>query len=112
MRKTEQQRKEWETRIAAFRASGLSARAWCKTQPVTQRQLGYWLRQFSDPTDPTPSLSPPSSRWIALSDDAVSAPHREHTPLTIRVGQAAVEVAPGVDPDLLAEVLHTLLAVC
>ncbi len=34
-------RKEWEARIADFRASGLSIAAWCQRTSYTPRQVGY-----------------------------------------------------------------------
>ncbi|WP_279286349.1 IS66 family insertion sequence element accessory protein TnpA [Desulfofundulus sp. TPOSR] len=33
--------KLWETRIAEYRASGQSAKAWCAAHNVTPRQLWY-----------------------------------------------------------------------
>ncbi len=37
----------WEERIAAWRRSGLSQRAWCVQQGVAVQTFGYWCRKLS-----------------------------------------------------------------
>ncbi|WP_040950104.1 IS66 family insertion sequence element accessory protein TnpA [Gorillibacterium massiliense] len=39
-------RQQWETRIAAFRASGEKATHWCKANQVNRRQLYNWLKRI------------------------------------------------------------------
>ncbi len=48
MTKTELQelRKDWEARVAAFRASGQSGSAWCASHQVKPHQLWYWFRKW------------------------------------------------------------------
>jgi hypothetical protein len=37
----------WEERIAAWRRSGLSQRAWCVQHGVAVQTFGYWCRKLS-----------------------------------------------------------------
>ncbi len=37
----------WEQRIAAWRRSGLSQRAWCLQHDVAVQTFGYWCRKLS-----------------------------------------------------------------
>lgn len=37
----------WEQRIAAWRGSGLSKRAWCRREGISAQTLGYWCRRSS-----------------------------------------------------------------
>jgi hypothetical protein len=39
-------RKEWELRIADFRASGQTQSKWCADNHVKLHQLKYWLKKF------------------------------------------------------------------
>ncbi|WP_444860329.1 IS66 family insertion sequence element accessory protein TnpA, partial [Heyndrickxia sporothermodurans] len=36
-------RKEWERRIALFKASGLTQSKWCEINEISIHQLKYWL---------------------------------------------------------------------
>jgi hypothetical protein len=46
----------WEGRIAAWRRSGLSQRAWCVQHGVAVQTFGYWCRRLS--CVPAPVLLP------------------------------------------------------
>jgi hypothetical protein len=37
----------WEERIASWRSSGLSRRAWCLRHGVSVQTFGYWCRRLS-----------------------------------------------------------------
>nr|NNM90144.1 hypothetical protein [Bacilli bacterium] len=38
-------RKQWETRVRDFRASGQSAVSWCADHQLKTHQLVYWIKQ-------------------------------------------------------------------
>ena len=97
-------RQLWEERIAHFRASSQSVTVWCDAHQLKTHQLRYWLRQLSQESTPSTSLTPHAD-WIAFPWDVTDdlAP-----PLLVHVGAAVIEVAPGFDPRLLAEVVRTL----
>ena len=101
-------RKEWEARVAAFRASGQSTTGWCAAHDLKPHQLRSWLRRLK-PVD-TPGLMPPA-QWMSvdLSDLGHGA---QRNGLRVRVGHAVIEVQPGFNPALLLDVVRTLAVLC
>ncbi|HUS90160.1 MAG TPA: helix-turn-helix domain-containing protein [Desulfosporosinus sp.] len=106
MTKTEQ-RKEWEARVTAFRASGQSTSAFCAAHDLKPHQLWYWLRKHQ-PVD-TPSAMP--SQWLTVEVGDLGLVD-QRSALLVRVGRATVEVKPDFDPALLSDVVRTLAALC
>lgn len=107
MTKTERQ-KEWERRITQYRDSGKSVREWCAENNVSAERLWYWLRKYK--TNKDASLVE-SNQWLPVEV-------REHSPieknnsLTVKVGEALIEVKAGFDPTLLSQVVRVLGALC
>ncbi|WP_336788304.1 IS66 family insertion sequence element accessory protein TnpA [Paenibacillus sp. MMO-177] len=46
----EQRRQDWQARIASYRASGLTMKAWCTANQCSVEQLKYWLYKFKRST--------------------------------------------------------------
>lgn len=107
MTKTERQ-KEWENRIAQYRASGQSAKEWCAANNVKPERLWYWLRRYKTKQD-TPSMKP--TQWLPV-EVSKQTPMDQSNPLLIRVGEASIEVKPGFDPALLSEIVRVLVKTC
>ncbi|OPX87949.1 MAG: hypothetical protein A4E53_02324 [Pelotomaculum sp. PtaB.Bin104] len=97
-------RNEWASRVADFQASGQSASAWCAEHNLKLHQLRYWLRKHAaaGTADATPV------QWLSLDLRKPGS----YSPLVIKVGQVAVEVRPGFDPDLLLKVVRALGTKC
>lgn len=57
-------RNEWAARVAAFRASGKSASAWCAEHDLKIHQLRYWLRKHSAPRMETGDAP---TQWLPLN---------------------------------------------
>ena len=89
-------------RIGAFFASGLSQRAWCREHGLRPNQLGYWLRKFR-----TEANQPQNGRWIQLDSLAPTG-----SGVVLRIGNVTVEIQRGFDPQVLTEVISSLLNVC
>lgn len=94
-----QRRRQWEGRIAGWRASGLSMAAYCR-----RHGLSYWMfvrwRQRIEPTV-TPS-SP-------LTLIPVVAPTPRRGAITIRLPDGiGIEVEPGFDAGVLSAVVRAL----
>lgn len=97
-------REEWEARVADFRASGKTAKAWCDEHQLKLHQLWCWVRKIESSRSPKPkALSP---QWVRLPMEGPSS----HDVLTLKVGNVALEVRPGFDPALLADVIKVLKA--
>lgn len=99
-------RMEWEQRIANFLSSGQSASKWCAVNEVSIHQFWYWKKRLKTTQDSVED----SPKWLSLEmDNSIENPKSR---LVVRVGQASVEVEPGFDPKLLADVVRTLQSVC
>lgn len=99
----------WETRIAEYRASGQSVKEWCTSHDdITPRQLWYWLRKYKTRKD-APSMK--STQWLPVEINEQSPVVQGNT-LLIRIGQAGIEVSPGFDPALLAQIVRVLVTLC
>ncbi|WP_245590527.1 IS66 family insertion sequence element accessory protein TnpA [Aneurinibacillus terranovensis] len=66
--------KEWEERIATYRASGQSTKEWCEAHGVKPHQLWYWLRKLKSTEDPVPS----SFKWVSVELDEKSLSQGAH----------------------------------
>ena len=96
-----QLRQEWEERLAAYHASGQSARAWCESNGVKLHQLRYRLERERTSGAGKPAV--PVWLKAAVAVDSV---------LRVRIGNAVIEVGRGFDPDLLAAVARSLVGAC
>ncbi|MEF3310861.1 IS66 family insertion sequence element accessory protein TnpB [Paenibacillus sp. GYB004] len=107
MTANEQLRQQWAARIAKYRASGLTLKAWCAAHDCTVHQMKYWLYKSKTrtPSDSTGSSTPaPATRFVPLT----VAEQGKRASLVLRVGPAQIDLYAGFDPRLLREVVHAL----
>jgi hypothetical protein len=107
MTKKEQLRQQWHARIAEYRASGLTLKAWCAAHDCTVDQMKYWLYKSRKraPSSSTVSSTPtPATHFVPLA----VVDEGKRAPLVLRVGPAQIELHAGFDPRLLREVVHAL----
>ncbi|MCL6453651.1 MAG: helix-turn-helix domain-containing protein [Alicyclobacillus sp.] len=108
----EQRRKFWRTRVADFRASGLTGAAWCAAHQVKEHQLWYWVGKFkADTAHDSRGRDDVEPHFIPVRVGE-SEPKVTNKPLSVRMGSAVIEVSPGYDPDLLRDVVRTLASLC
>lgn len=100
-------RRQWQERIAAYKASGLSQSAFCREQNISLRQLSYWLRKENLKFSPTKA----SPTWVPLEINMQEDSHPGNT-LLVKVGAATVEVKPGFNQKLLLDVVRTMSVLC
>jgi hypothetical protein len=93
--------KEWKSRIEEYRASGLSAREWCKRNGVSQHKLKYWIERSRE----YPVKIDGTRVEIADSDSGEGG-------VSIRVGDAVVLVQEGFNGTLLHDVLLVVMSAC
>jgi len=100
--------KEWESRIAEYRASGLSVKEWCAAHDVKPHRLWYWLRRNKTRK---PASSVKSTQWLPV-EVSEGESMDQNNELVVRVGEASIEVKPGFDPALLSEIVRILVTLC
>ncbi|MCM3625123.1 helix-turn-helix domain-containing protein [Brevibacillus borstelensis] len=106
---TEEERREvWIARIQDYRSSGEQAATWCERHGVTPRQLWYWMKKLQPAEKQKQAIRQP--KWIPVHLDETS--HDGSSSLLVKVGSATIEVRPGFDPSLLADVVRVLKALC
>lgn len=97
---------EWAKRVAEWRESGLTAKEYAARSGWSSQSLLQWssvLRkrerlQGSRPEGTKAVEMVPVKRTAQVSS----------VPLTLRVGDAALDILPGVDPTLLRDVVTVL----
>jgi len=105
----EQRRQLWQDRINAYRASGLTLKAWCAANGCTIDQMKYWLYKSKEPNSSTTTISTDEPQKLRFVPLAVSAD--VEAPLLLRIGPAQIELRPGFDPRLLRDVVKALTEV-
>ena len=102
-------RELWQARIAEYRASGQSGKAWCAANQIKEHQFWYWIRKFSH--HDSPRKSSPAFIPIEIQDSDNTNPSADNS-LVVRIGQATIEVKPGFDSGLLRSVVQALTILC
>ena len=108
--------KTWEQRVAAWRTSGQSARAFSEGREYSVHMLRYWGRRVGTaaPTKVRRSssgASAPEPAPVRLARVLRTGPQPIGTataPVVIELGRAKVAVSPGFDRPTLAAVLELL----
>ncbi|WP_096200295.1 IS66 family insertion sequence element accessory protein TnpA [Bacillus sp. FJAT-45350] len=104
MTKTEKSERQllWQERVASFKESGQSVRAWCAANDVKEHQFRYWLKKVR----PVVKNST-AHNWLAVKVED-QPPTISENSLTIIVNHVTIEVKPGFDPNLLKDVVKAL----
>ena len=109
MTKKEQRQREWSSRVAAYKASGLTMAAWCVANDVTLEQLKYWSRKLKTIT--AAEAGPSTARFIPLAVTE-SSPLSSPSSLIVRVGPASITLHEGFHPQSLRDVVEALRDRC
>lgn len=100
----EEIRMKWESRVAAFRASGERATDWCKANQVNRRQLYAWMKKL-DTSLATTFVKRATFLPVQVNPEARPEPSGC---IRVRIGAAVIEVDAGFHPPLLREVVRAL----
>jgi len=108
MKTAQEEIRYWRRHVEAFKASGLTRKAYSKQAHINVYKLDYWRKKITR-IDKTPEVVP-SSRWVPLtiSDD----PIEKDSHIDLWVGRVRVEVKQGFDSKLLTEILRAVGAGC
>jgi transposase-like protein len=93
---------QWRERFDDYARSGLSVERWCVAHDLSEYRFYYWRRKLSNRAA---SARQSGVDWLALPIDKSPRPESS---LTVRVGAASIDVAPGFDPALLRAVALAL----
>ncbi|GIP33493.1 hypothetical protein [Paenibacillus sp. J2TS4] len=97
-------------RIATYRASGKTMKAWCAEQGLSVDQLKYWLYKAKKKEDLSPA-APPAFRPVNVISQEGTEKASSHS-LWVQVGSARIAVTPSFEPQLLRDVVRTLETLC
>lgn len=103
---------EWEGRIAAWRASGLSSEKFARGRGFSPDSLRKWDKRLRE-EDPTPRFLQLVKRSPASADPAPGATPPAHTAvpsrgLVIEIGSARIHVDAAVDDAFLRRVVRAV----
>lgn len=99
-------RKEWEVRIEDWKASGLSKARWCRENGLKEHQMYYWIQKIDGSESQTKQMIS-NKDWlpVQITDERKSEPNGS---IYIHLDHMSVEVQPGVDIQLLSNVVRVL----
>jgi hypothetical protein len=98
--------REWADEVAAWRASGLTARKFCEERGYSTTRLYWWSSQLKRAEGSTSGKTAVRMARV-VRKRAAQAPS-PRAPIVIQVGAARVEVAGDADRDTLTAVLQSL----
>lgn len=99
-------RQEGEAMVSAWRASGLSMRAYAQQSGVSERRLGLWRRRLLARSSATESSVTPSSLFVPVTAAAASAPGCGLA--VVFADQIRIEVTRDTDLSLLRATVAAL----
>lgn len=106
-----EQRKLWQENIQAYRASKLSAAAWCKENNVKVHMLRKWITIFNKEN----RNSCTSKGWlpVKISNEAEDIGRKSSSSgVSIHIGTASIELSSDFDPHVLEAVMGMLSKRC
>jgi hypothetical protein len=95
---------KWAGRVSAWRASGLTAPAFCVGKDFKPGGLRYWSSRLGNGTGDSPGKAVRLARVVRGAGPTAAM----ETPIVIEVGGARVGVRRGFDPAVLGAVLDVL----
>ena len=96
---------EWRERIEDYRTGELTMLEWCEKTGYSIGQLKYWITKCSKL-----ARKPETSGWARV--EIVDSNSTAASKITVRVGVARIEVEPGFDRAILAEVMRVAASIC
>ena len=98
----------WRGQVQAYERSGVSRKKYCERKQIKIYQLDYWRRKLRRARA---AEAASTTEWIPLQiqDERVG---ERAAGIWLRIGRVAIEVEPGFDRELLAEVLRVVGSTC
>lgn len=96
----------WREKVAAYHASGQSQKDWCAKNGVNIHTLKFWLQKEKADIFPKETC-----QWLPVNFSE-SESTIENQALTLKIGRVFIEIKPGFNPELLTNVVKTLITIC
>ena len=98
-------REKWAERVAAWRASGETAPAFCEGKEYAPSTLRFWASRLGSlqRREATPDI-----RIARVTRSTAPAVAEVDSPVVVELGRARVGVRRGFDPDVLRAVIELL----
>ena len=108
-RRNQRREDHWRGIVTRQPASGLTIRAWCEQQGVTEASFYAWRRTLAarGVNGKAPALEPPA-QLVALDVGGSEQLSIGAAPLQLAAADVRIEVRPGFDDDTLRRVLSVL----
>ena len=106
-------RRQWRTRVEAWRGSGQRLMTWAREQGISRDALEYWRRQFT--VEATLSVRERSNGPLTLIPVSPATPVLSPSPIEILLETRPglrLSLSPGFDAASLARLLDVLEARC
>jgi len=101
-------KRDWASEVAAWRASGQTAREFCEERGYSATQLYWWSSQMKRAGKVEMRAAIPLARVVRKKDVVETGVRRR--PVLVHIGDARVEVSADADPAALALVFKALAA--
>jgi hypothetical protein len=95
----------WRARIGDYRSSGLTMMQWCEKSGYTIGQLKYWITKCNKL-----ARNAQVSGWARV--EVVDSDRACTAGIMVRIGVARIELEPGFNRDVLADVMRVAASIC
>lgn len=110
----EEVRKQWEKRVEEYKASNMSASAWCRANNINPSTFWYWLNRDKTKVNTSVKLKKESEQleWlpIEIKDDKKTEINEDT--FVVKIGSAIIEVKEGFNRNLFKDIIDVLVSSC
>ena len=92
----------WTTRIMACRSSGMTVRAWCRENGLSEKTYYYWQRRLFQ------TLSEQQTVYKTAFAEVAPPVCSGNVAVTVRIAGAVADIHPGADAATVETVLRIL----
>ena len=104
--------REWSTKVAECRSSGMGVKAWCKEHSIAFKTYYNWERQIVKAATQQYALPAPSRTGVLMQIEPDQLPNAEtgrvNTGIVIHHGESAIILPAGSSAEAVADVVKAL----
>ena len=104
--------REWSSKIAECRSSGMSVRAWCAEQGIPIKTYYYWEKRFVTEATQQLILPAPTQAGMLMRVNPDALPSGDvnaiGSGITIRHGESIITLPAGSSTESVAELVKAL----